>query len=709
MRQKVILKPSETNLTLRHSFFNREVSWLKFNERVLEEAENKKYPILERLKFLSIAASNLDEFYMVRVAGLKSQIAAKVDELSDDGLTPSQQLELVRDVASKLMARQQSCWEKIKLELKKDDVFVLDPKDVDSSQKIILADYFRSNVFPVLTPVAIDPVHPFPFLPNLGISLVLLLRRETDGEELRALLPLPNLMDRFVPIGGAEDTFIALEDLISLNLDLVFPDFSVLKSAWFRVIRDTEFEIDEEGEDLRRAMGSALRQRKHGSIIKLSVNSDINKEIFEIIANELDVSLDDMVRHQSMIGLSDASELYNLDRPDMKFKSFRIRFPERVRELDGDCFAAIRAKDFIVHHPYESFDVVVQFIRQAAIDPNVIAVKQTLYRTSNDSPTVAALIEAAEAGKSVTAMVELKARFDEEANIKWARDLERAGANVVFGFSDKKTHAKISLVVRKEGSRLRSYAHFGTGNYHPDTAKVYTDLSFFTCDPDICEDASIIFNFMTGYSKPTNLKKISVSPDGLYSQIKSLINAEIEHAQNGRPANIIVKVNSLVDPIIISDFYRASNAGVVIQLIVRGVCCLKPGIKGLSENIYVKSIIGRFLEHSRILIFGNGEEIPSDKAKIFITSADLMPRNLYWRVEVMVPLENMTVHRQVMEQVIAANLNDEAQTWKMKSDGNYERVKSSPKAFSAHEYFMTNPSLSGRGKSLEHNPPRKPE
>ena len=474
MRQKVILKPSETNLTLRHSFFNREVSWLKFNERVLEEAENKKHPILERLNFLSISASNLDEFYMVRVAGLKSQIAEKVDELSDDGLTPSQQLQLVKDVASKLMARQQSCWKKIKSELKKDDVFVLDPKDVDSSQKITLADYFRSNVFPVLTPVAIDPVHPFPFIPNLGISLVLLLRRETDGEELRALLPLPNLMDRFVPIRGAEDTFIALEDLISLNLDLVFPDFSVLKSAWFRVIRDTEFEIDEEGEDLRRAMGSALRQRKHGSIIKLSVNSDINKEIFEIIANELNVSLDDMVRHRSMIGLSDTSELYNLDRPDMKFKSFRIRFPERVRELDGDCFAAIRAKDFIVHHPYESFDVVVQFIRQAAIDPNVIAVKQTLYRTSNDSPTVAALIEAAEAGKSVTAMVELKARFDEEANIKWARDLERAGANVVFGFSDKKTHAKISLVVRKEGSRLRSYVHFGTGNYHPDTAKIYT-------------------------------------------------------------------------------------------------------------------------------------------------------------------------------------------------------------------------------------------
>ena len=556
--------------------------------------------------------------------------------------------------------------------------------------------------------MAVDPAHPFPFIPNLGFSMVLRLHRHSDGQHLRALLPLPNLLERFVRLPGDDIRLISLDSIITQNIQDIFPDFDINQAAWFRVIRDTEFEIDEEAEDLIRTMGSALKQRIHGSIIKLSVNKDIPSDLCRMITDEIEVSALDVVLHDDLIGLSDTIELYSIDRPDLKFKPFDIRFPERVRELGGDCFEAIRTKDFIVHHPYESFDVVVQFIRQAARDPNVIAVKQTLYRTSNNSPTVAALIEAAEAGKSVTAMVELKARFDEEANIKWARDLERAGANVVFGFMDKKTHAKISLVVRREGEQLRSYAHFGTGNYHPDTAKVYTDLSFFTCDPVICNDAALVFNFMTGYTAPKQLIKLSISPDNLRGNLDKLIEDEIGHAKAGRPAGIFAKMNSLVDPDMIDNFYRASNAGVRINIIVRGICCLRPGLIGLSENIEVKSIVGRFLEHSRILVFGNGKELPSKHAKVFITSADLMPRNLNWRVEVMVPIENSTVHQQVLEQVMMANLLDTTQSWKMKSDGCYERPDPELDSFSAHTYFMTNPSLSGRGKALDHHRPSIP-
>ncbi|SVB00350.1 uncharacterized protein METZ01_LOCUS153204, partial [marine metagenome] len=579
---------------------------------------------------------------------------------------------------------------------------------VSEKEKDWLKNYFKTKIFPVLTPMAVDPAHPFPFIPNLGFSMVLRLRRHSDGQHLRALLPLPNLLERFVRLPGEDIRLISLDSIITQNLQDIFPDFDINQAAWFRVIRDTEFEIDEEAEDLIRTMGSALKKRIHGSIIKLSVNKDIPSDLCRMITDEIEVSALDVVLHDDLIGLSDTIELYSIDRPDLKFKPFDTRFPERVRELGGDCFEAIRTKDFIVHHPYESFDVVVQFIRQAARDPNVIAVKQTLYRTSNNSPTVAALVEAAEAGKSVTAMVELKARFDEEANIKWARDLERAGANVVFGFMDKKTHAKISLVVRREGEQLRSYAHFGTGNYHPDTAKVYTDLSFFTCDPVICNDAALVFNFMTGYTAPKQLIKLSISPDNLRAKLNKLIEDEIGHAKAGRPARIFAKMNSLVDPDMIDNFYRASNAGVRVNIIVRGICCLRPGLIGLSENIEVKSIIGRFLEHSRILVFGNGMELPSKQAKVFITSADLMPRNLNWRVEVMVPIENPTVHQQVLEQVMMANLLDTTQSWKMKSDGCYERPNPEKDSFSAHTYFMTNPSLSGRGKALDHHRPSIP-
>jgi polyphosphate kinase len=689
-------------------FINRELSWLAFNARVLEEAENTAAPLLERIKYLSISASNLDEFYMVRVAGLKGQVDADIVTLSEDGLTPAQQLEMIREKASELMKIQQGCWRTLRTEMSKAGVGLLSGDELSKEDKSWLAKYFDEQVFPILTPLAIDAAHPFPFIPNLGFSMVLQLRRIDDGQYMRALIPFPQMLDRFVRLPGKDIKLILVEDIISLYLANIFPDFEVEQGAWFRLIRDTEVEFDEEAEDLMRTYQSALKQRLQGSVIRLSVNKDIPEELSQMIIQEVGVDKVDVVRHDGLLGLSDTGELCEIERNDLKFAAYEPRFPERVRELDGDCFQAIRAKDFVVHHPYESFDVVVQFIRQAARDPDVVAVKQTLYRTSNDSPTVAALIEAAEAGKSVTAMVELKARFDEEANIKWARDLERAGANVVFGFIDKKTHAKISLVVRREGDGLRSYAHFGTGNYHPQTAKIYTDLSFFTCEPALCRDAAQVFNFMTGYTEPKGLNKLSVSPLNMRERILALIEREIEFAKAGQPATIWAKMNAIVDPVIIDALYAASNAGVQIDLIVRGICCLRPGVPGLSDNIRVKSIIGRFLEHSRIVVFGNGKELPSGDAAVFISSADWMPRNLLWRVEVMVPIENPTVHQQIIEQVMIANLLDVTQSWEMKADGSYGRLTGDNDSFSAHTYFMTNPSLSGRGSALKDHKPKMP-
>lgn len=705
--------PQEASPTDMRRFINRETSWLAFNRRVVEEANNPRQPLLERVRFLAISASNLDEFMVVRMAEIEAQVTGRHPKPEIEISAARKRLDQLNEEITQLMNFQRATLTSLFQELEQKSIKLVEMTDLNENEQQWLTQYFQQNIFLGLTPLVIDPSHPFPFIPNGGVALAIQLRDKQSQILRKVILPLPMQLKRFIRLpsenseGGIR--FIILEAVVTQFLPMIFPTSDILEASQFRVLRNSEIQIPQnDSDDFVHNFESAIRLRHRGAIIRISIAQSMSEEMKSFLTDHMDISPEKTLLRSGILRLSDIRQMIVDDKPELLFTPYEPRFPERIREFNGDCFAAISHKDIVVHHPFESFDVVLQFIRQAAADPEVVAIKQTLYRTSKDSPIVHALIEAAEAGKSVTVMVELKARFDEEANIRWARNLERAGAQVVFGFMDLKTHAKMTLIIRRENNVMRSYAHFGTGNYHPETARQYTDLSYFTCDEKLCHDAALVFNFMTGYAKPTAFKKLAIAPLNLRQSLYDLIDGEIAHAKAGRPAQIWGKFNALVDLEIIDKLYEASQAGVKIDLIVRGACCLRPGVPGLSENIYVKSLVGRFLEHSRILAFADGHTLPHKKAKVFMSSADWMSRNLDWRVETLIPLENPTVHKQVLNQIFLACLMDTRQSWELMPDGRYMRVETTDNDFCAYEYFMTNPSLSGRGANLDKKiiPPR---
>jgi polyphosphate kinase len=682
-------------------YFNRELSWLAFNQRVLAEARNPDNPVLEQLRFLSISGSNLDEFLMVRFAGLVGQVKRRIEEISIDGLNPTQQLAAIHDAVLALDHDQQECWRQLSLKLAETGITIVDGESLNPTQREGLRNYVMAHILPVITPQAIDPAHPFPFIANQGIGLMFALQRVADQSPIMEMVLIPPALPRFVRLAGEAACYVSIEDLIRSSADLLFPGFDVLGHGLFRVLRDSDLEIEEDAEDLVRHFRTAIQRRRRGSVVVLQMQGDFDPSVEALLRTQLALEHALIMQSPGLVGIGGLAAIVEEDRPDLKFEPYSPRYPERIMEHDGDCFAAIREKDIVIHHPYESFEVVVDFLRQAAEDPDVVAIKQTLYRAGKQSAVIAALIAAAEAGKSVTAVVELKARFDEEQNLLWASQLERAGVQVIYGFVDWKTHAKVSMVVRREGESYRTYCHFGTGNYHPLTARIYTDLSFFTADPRAARDAAKLFNFITGYVEPKDCELLSIAPLTLRAELYRCIEQERLNAQAGKPAAIWAKLNSLTDPGLIEQLYAASGAGVKIRLVVRGICCLKPGVAGMSENISVKSIIGRFLEHSRIWAFANGDDLPNQKAIVYISSADGMSRNLDRRVEVLVPIRNATVHDQVLDQVMMANLLDSERSWLLEPEGSYHRPLPGDSTFNLHSYFMTNPSLSGRGAALD--------
>ena len=682
-------------------YFNRELSWLAFNQRVLAEARNPDNPVLEQLRFLSISGSNLDEFLMVRFAGLVGQVKRRIEEISIDGLNPTQQLAAIHDAVLALDHDQQECWRQLRLKLAETGITIVDGESLSPTQREGLRNYVMAHILPVITPQAIDPAHPFPFIANQGIGLMFALQRVADQSPIMEMVLITPALPRFVRLAGEAACYVSIEDLIRSSADLLFPGFDVLGHGLFRVLRDSDLEIEEDAEDLVRHFRTAIQRRRRGSVVVLQMQGDFDPSVEALLRTQLALEHALIMQSPGLVGIGGLAAIVEEDRPDLKFEPYSPRYPERIMEHDGDCFAAIREKDIVIHHPYESFEVVVDFLRQAAEDPDVVAIKQTLYRAGKQSAVIAALIAAAEAGKSVTAVVELKARFDEEQNLLWASQLERAGVQVIYGFVDWKTHAKVSMVVRREGESYRTYCHFGTGNYHPLTARIYTDLSFFTADPRAARDAAKLFNFITGYVEPKDCELLSIAPLTLRAELYRCIEQERLNAQAGKPAAIWAKLNSLTDPGLIEQLYAASGAGVKIRLVVRGICCLKPGVAGMSENISVKSIIGRFLEHSRIWAFANGDDLPNQKAIVYISSADGMSRNLDRRVEVLVPIRNATVHDQVLDQVMMANLLDSERSWLLEPEGSYHRPLPGDSTFNLHSYFMTNPSLSGRGAALD--------